>query len=190
MEKASELLFEQYEYYYNIFNQLERVLNNELDYMNIVKFIVDGYEKKYECINLLSQKTYLTMPIQYVETMIIKLKETDELYETCEIPINIRNHVKSKFLYEIDLFAVNVIGAKLIEQSKIFEKEIEELNDLVDESKKLLELVKNHEIEKCIAVQEINKKLERIEKTNSNKLRSSYSCLLYTSDAADDCWSV
>ncbi|MGL5712786.1 MAG: type II toxin-antitoxin system HicA family toxin [Paraclostridium sp.] len=173
--KASDLLFEQYEYNYAILDELYKVINEKSDIEKVSKLVEDGLEKKMYSIEFFERKTYLYKPRDYMFRIFEGLKTQDDIYN--EIDSDIVMQVKNRFLRELDLFQYEVLHPQIIKQSKIFVKEIEELNAIVDEIKELCEMIKSNNINKIEALKLIEAKREKIKSFNSGKLRSTYKTL-------------
>ena len=170
LELASKMLYDQYEYNYDILNELNLYINEKSSMEKVTAIISNGLGKKMECIKFLEQKTYLHKPRNYMKNLFKNIRK--ENYFTF-IDKSIRKQVQSRFMEELDHFQYNTIQPKIIERSNIFAKEIEELNTVVDEIISLLEKIKNNRISKKEAFEEIEVEKEKIKKINA-KLRSSY----------------
>ncbi len=169
--KASDLLFEQYEYNYAILDELNKVLIEESTMLNVAKIISNGLSKKISCYNFLAQKSYLYKPKQYMSFAFDNLLNKD-IYEC--IDEDIRDYVKVKFLKELDSYQCKIIQPEIHKQSSIFVKEIDDLNKIVDEIQELIELIKSNRIEKNNIIENITIKKDKINKSFRFKLKSTY----------------
>lgn len=169
--KASDLLFEQYEYNYAILEELNKVLIEESTMLNVAKIISNGLSKKFDCYNFLAQKSYLYKPKQYMSVVFNNLLNKN-IYEC--IDEDIRDSVKIKFLKELDLYQGKIIQPEIHKQSSIFVKEIDDLNKIVDEIQELIELIKSNRIEKNKIIENITIKKDKINKSFRFKLKSTY----------------
>lgn len=169
--KASDLLFEQYEYNYAILDELNKVLIEESTMLNVDKIISNGLSKKFDCCDFLAQKSYLYKPKQYMSFVFDNLLNKD-IYEC--IDEDIRDYVKVKFLKELDSYQRKIIQPEIHKQSSIFVKEIDDLNKIVDEIQELIELIKSNRIEKNNIIENITIKKDKINKSFRFKLKSTY----------------
>lgn len=171
LEKASNILYEQYEYNYAVLNQLKMYINGKVSFMSVEEIISNGLEKKMKCIKFLEQKTYLHKPRNYMKNLFNNIRK-ENYFKFVEK--NIRKQVQNKFFDELDYFQYYTIQPEIIARSKAFAQEIEELNNVVDEIIELLKRVKFNKIADEDALKEIEIRQQKIKNINGGKLRSTY----------------
>ena len=170
LELASNMLYEQYEYNYATLNELNLYINGKSSMEKVTAIVGNGLGKKIECVKFLEQKTYLHKPRNYMKNLFKNIRKENYFKF---IDKSIRKEVQNRFMEELDYFQYNTIQPKIIERSKAFAEEIEELNMVVDEIILLIEKIKNNRISKKEAFEEIEIEKEKIKNINT-KLRSSY----------------